>query len=330
MARAFSAKDAKAVSKKYDALADRVLSVASRLSAEAKDAREAITAMASSTILEEVLQEELYEQNIGKTLNYRLIPVMKHAFFLVHWDSVKSNSDLLVVKKESIRRTLLELKPGTRSGLFWMISSRESKENAEKAFDELQQLTTGGEYEQIISQTEAQLEALCNVSDMEVVRDFNESLNSYKSLFKTHVPSIFEDTVRPPKVGEIYGEICDLNNKTLSAKARVTGQENRIKEAVDRYAEQYLGELLKTYPVEELSKNKGGFRIKALKDAGYETMADLLDCTYSDLRKIPGVGVFSADQIESEVRRIARNVKDNIKIRLTIDDKGKEASDVVR
>ena len=103
MARIFSAKDAKAVSKKYDALADRVLSVASRLSAEAKDAREAITAMASSTILEEVLQDELYEQNIGKTLNYRLIPVMKHAFFLVHWDSVKSNSDLLVVKKESIR-----------------------------------------------------------------------------------------------------------------------------------------------------------------------------------------------------------------------------------
>ena len=117
-------------------------------------------AMASSTILEEVLQDELYEQRSGKTLNNRLIPVMKHAYFLAHGDSVKSNSDLLVGKKEDIRGTLLELQPGTKSGLFWMMTSRESKENAEKAFNELQQLTIDGEYEQTIFQTEAQLEAI--------------------------------------------------------------------------------------------------------------------------------------------------------------------------
>ena len=330
MARSFSAAEAKAVNSKYVALADRVLILASRLSAEANSAREAVKEIETSSVLEEVLQDELYEQHIDNSLNHRLIPVMRRAYFLVHLDPVKRNSDLLFAKSEQIRRTLLALKPGTRNGLLWMMTGRESREQAEKAFDELQQLALSGEYEQIISETESQAEALCNIGDEDIERDFNESLAVYTSLFKTLVPSLFEDSERPHKVDEIYGEICSLNNMALSAQARATAQENWIKEAVDRYAEKTLKELLKEYSVEELGKNKGGFRIKALKDAGYETMSDLLDCTYSDLNLIPGIGEFSADQIESEVRRIARNVKDSIKIRLSVDDKCKEATAVVR
>ena len=330
MARSFSAKDAKELIRKYDSLADRVLTIASRLSAEERNSREAIKEIESSTILEEVLQEELYGQKFENDLNRKLVPVMKHAYFLVHCDTVKNNSNLLIRKKEGLRTTLFNLQAGTRNGLFWLISSKESKENAEKAYDELRQLTFNGEYEQIISQTEVQVEALCNVRDEDIEKDFNQSLGTYKSLFKTIAPSLFEDSARPQKVDEIYGEIGVLTNKTLSAQARVTSQENLIKEAVDRYTEKYINELLKEYPVEELGKSKSGFRIKALKDAGYETMYDLLDCTYSDLSKVPGIGGFSADQIECEVRHIAHKVRDSIKIRLTTDDKCKEASDVVR
>ena len=57
MARSFSAKDAKELIRKYDSLADRVLTIASRLSAEERNSREAIKEIESSTILEEVLQD---------------------------------------------------------------------------------------------------------------------------------------------------------------------------------------------------------------------------------------------------------------------------------
>ena len=87
--------------------------------------------------------------------------------------------------------------------------------------------------------------------------------------------------------------------------------------------------LLKDIPIEEINRDKSGFRVKALRERGYETIADVAGASVYTLAAINGIGEESARGIYRAVQKIVETTRSQTKIRLSADDKSTEAARLV-
>ena len=88
-------------------------------------------------------------------------------------------------------------------------------------------------------------------------------------------------------------------------------------------------EALKNIPVDELNRNKQGFRIKTLKDHGYKTIADIEKAPISALSQINGISIDAATQIKDESRKIAELSAQSVHLKLNTDNKSRESTALV-
>lgn len=89
-------------------------------------------------------------------------------------------------------------------------------------------------------------------------------------------------------------------------------------------------DFLKTISVDELKTQKHGLPVKKIKDAGYETLADILPLSVKQLEDINGIGFESAYIIRDFLNNYVQNIKNNIKISLSADKRTRGTSEVVR
>ena len=82
-------------------------------------------------------------------------------------------------------------------------------------------------------------------------------------------------------------------------------------------------------PIEEINREKSGFRVKAFKDIGYETIGDIANKSVYSLSNIRGVSEDSAYAIHHIVNDIVATTREKTKIRLNADNRTPEASDLV-
>lgn len=87
--------------------------------------------------------------------------------------------------------------------------------------------------------------------------------------------------------------------------------------------------ILRNTPVEELNRDKRGFRTKTLRDNGYGTIADLYGVAVSKLAQLSGISDEAAVAIKTSVDQLAKAAKDSAKIRLSTDDKNPLATELV-
>ena len=103
----------------------------------------------------------------------------------------------------------------------------------------------------------------------------------------------------------------------------------QIQNAVSKLAASDSSEILKTIPVDELTRHKKGIRVKALHDAGYHTISDILKAQPSRISAINGISPESAQDIKNAADSIAKTAQEGAKIRLSADDKNPEATALV-
>lgn len=105
------------------------------------------------------------------------------------------------------------------------------------------------------------------------------------------------------------------------------------KDNITRFAEKIkdiaIIEELQKIPVEEVNKDKSGIRTKCLRDAGYNNMAELYMAAEWELSNIKGIGDSVAKTIKEKTRDIALKVRNEAKIKLSIDNKTREATQLV-
>ena len=87
--------------------------------------------------------------------------------------------------------------------------------------------------------------------------------------------------------------------------------------------------LLKTVPVDELNRDKCGFRIKALVGNGYSTVADVIKASAYRLEMINGISAEGAKAIKAAANKIAAQAKAGAKLRISADNKTPEISAVI-
>ncbi|MDE6598108.1 MAG: DEAD/DEAH box helicase [Clostridia bacterium] len=118
---------------------------------------------------------------------------------------------------------------------------------------------------------------------------------------------------------------------SLKDAAKLSGilKEN-IKKAADTLVVQEILTILRGVPVEELNREKNGIRVKALIDHNFTTMADLYVASVYNITAVRGISEDTAYTIKRIVNSFVEKTRNEIKIRLSVDNKNKYSANLVR
>jgi len=114
-----------------------------------------------------------------------------------------------------------------------------------------------------------------------------------------------------------------------SAKPTEAAMHDEVIQSANAVAEQLLTQMLRDIPVDEINREKHGFRIKTLQDHGYHHIADLAKAPAKKIAAISGISDEAALQIKQVVKNIAQTAKQSIRIRLSQDDKTPQTSRLI-
>lgn len=102
-----------------------------------------------------------------------------------------------------------------------------------------------------------------------------------------------------------------------------------IVSSADRMVFSEVLEVLKGVPIEELNRDRLGIRTGLLKENGYQTVADIAAASVYEIASIHGIGSQSAYTIRRVAEQILGRARQNTKIRLSLDEKTREATKLV-
>lgn len=112
--------------------------------------------------------------------------------------------------------------------------------------------------------------------------------------------------------------------------AAVQAGRESIKQYSDHLAAQSVLAILRDIPVEEINnREKRSFRVKALREGGYQTIADIVPASVHALASVYGVSEDAACAIKKVADEMASQAGQGCKIRLSTDDQSKEATELV-
>ena len=130
--------------------------------------------------------------------------------------------------------------------------------------------------------------------------------------------------LKPYNVANAKKLIIDFEN-ILSDLSNISFFPQRYRDDIKRLFDEYKNYLVrqqaKTTSIDELNKFQTGIRVKALMDDGYFTIDDLRNPTIGQLKEIPGIGQNNAEKILFALNEYKRVVRDNTRVRLSIDDR---------
>ena len=105
---------------------------------------------------------------------------------------------------------------------------------------------------------------------------------------------------------------------------------SNIKNSADSLAMQEILKVLRGIPVDELSRYKKGLRTKPLIDHGYTSIADIYALSIYNLANIKGISQDNAYTIKRIVGDIVDKTRKETKIKLSVDNKNKESTQLVK
>lgn len=229
--------------------------------------------------------------------------------------------------QESIDLAINDLKPGA-SGFHWFFASGKSKERAIGAYEYLSK-TANSSYAWQIQSLNEDIKQIEHQSTRTALQDFELHKSSYRTALYSMVPTLEE---RQGQLQEIT-LLCEKHQALISqmdtAESSIDKIREQIKTAVDHLVAAKVLKLLKGIPIEELGREKTGVRFKALRDYGYNTVADVYCATSYNLSSVHGISEDTAYSIKRYARQYAKQAKNGTKIKLSVDDKNIEATKLI-
>lgn len=98
-----------------------------------------------------------------------------------------------------------------------------------------------------------------------------------------------------------------------------------IGKAADNMAVAATIETMKTIPVEELNRSHKGFRIKTLRDGGFETVYDVFHASQARLAAINGISPEAASDLRAAAMELMNAAMEGAKISLSLDNRSPQS-----
>ena len=128
-------------------------------------------------------------------------------------------------------------------------------------------------------------------------------------------------------------ELLTWHHQTIDKLNRVEASreeyKEKVKNASDSLVAQAVLKVLQDIPIEEINRDKKGFRVKALREYGYETIADIAPISVYTIASVRGISEDAAYSIKKIVNDIVSKARQGIKIRLSTDNQSEEATELV-
>lgn len=96
---------------------------------------------------------------------------------------------------------------------------------------------------------------------------------------------------------------------------------NAVQKAANRYIAAEVLKLMRDIPVEEVNREKRGVRVKALRESGYTTYADILTASVYQLSTVRGISEDGARVVKRIVSDASEMAQKTTKLRLSVDNK---------
>lgn len=96
---------------------------------------------------------------------------------------------------------------------------------------------------------------------------------------------------------------------------------NAVQKAANRYIAAEVLKLMRDIPVEEVNREKRGIRVKALRESGYTTYADILTASVYQLSTVLGISEDGARVVKRIVSDASEMAQKTTKLRLSVDNK---------
>lgn len=120
-----------------------------------------------------------------------------------------------------------------------------------------------------------------------------------------------------------------LKARLFEAKSCPERYRFEISQASDALVAQEVLKVLRDIPVDEINRDKKGFRVKSLRDYGYTSIADLSAASVYTIASVRGISEDAARSIKRIVNDIVSKARQSTKIRLSADDKTASAGRLV-
>lgn len=127
----------------------------------------------------------------------------------------------------------------------------------------------------------------------------------------------------------LIDEHRELKTKLSKAEAYSDHCKANISKASEALVAQEVLNVLKDIPIEEINRDKRGFRIKALRDYGYNSIADISTASVYTIASVHGISEDTAYSIKKVVDDIVSKARQGVKIRLSVDNKNVKATELV-
>lgn len=127
--------------------------------------------------------------------------------------------------------------------------------------------------------------------------------------------------------------LLQIHQDTLKMLREGEASENeyreKVKAAADAIVAQGVLNVLRESPVEELGRSKRGLRVKALREHGYNTVADVAAASVHSLASVYGISEDTAYSIKGIANGMAAEARKGVKISLSSDNRTKEATALI-
>lgn len=120
-----------------------------------------------------------------------------------------------------------------------------------------------------------------------------------------------------------------IKKQLADAESSVEHYRSEMSEASETLVTQEVLSVLKDIPVDEINRDKKGFRVKALRDYGFNTIADISTASVYTIASVHGISEDTAYSIKHIVGDIVSKAREGIKIKLSTDNKTPAATQLV-
>lgn len=328
VAQTFTSKDAKLLIQRHEQLSEQLEEICALSDEKKAGAVRRINELLLKDAFADFARKELEKGEAQEALPSALQPLAEGVYGYVQSVPISGTGRQLIQEyEERIQREKARLKPAT-GGLRWLFASSGSKTGAEEAYRFLRSAAQGT-YAREVESLSRQMEALERTDRQAALANFQGRRSDYREILRDMLPNA-EQAGRPvSRVSRLLEKSRALQGEIASAHGAVDAMAGAIRAAVDRLLASTSLELLKSVPVEEIGREQSGIRFKALRDNGYETVADVYCATQAQLESVRGISEEGSWLIKKCAREYAERVTANTKIRLSADDRTPDATRLV-
>lgn len=215
--------------------------------------------------------------------------------------------------------------------MFWMFKSAQSKEDIISAVNQLMEIYSGS----FSKESREARQLYSNYKSDNYMNNFRNNTNLFvNEINKLVVPTLYAE-YDPPEpnfftLQKNVNRICETNYQNSQINDLIKSSKENLIKAVNFTLNDETNRILESISIDELNRNRNGFKLQTLKNSGFITVSDILNSSAFRLSSIHGISDTSAYDIMLEANKIKESTTKNIKFRLNIDDKTNFKTELLR